>query len=121
MSMSQSVGIRNLWLRVVPALIALVALAFLTVSCSQADTDTTTATATDTDAGSGGAAPTDLLSLVPDGYQEVTRWDVAGLLRAEGLEEVQDEFLDQSLEFSRCSILTGTWPIRAGMGGTLVY
>ena len=85
--MSQSVGFRSLLLRVVSALIALVALAFLTVSCSQADTDT--------DAVSGGAAPTDLLSLVPDGYQEATRWDVVGLLGAKGLEEVQDEFREQ--------------------------
>ena len=87
--MSQSVGFRNLGLRVFPALLALVVLASLTVSCSQDDTDT------DAKAGSGDTASPDLLGLVPDGYQEVTRWDVAGLLDAEGLEETQDNFREQ--------------------------
>ena len=83
--MRQSAGFPSLCPRVVPALMVLVALAALTVSCSLLDTS----------GGAGGALSTGLLSQVPDGYQEVTRWDVAGLLQAEGLQEVQDDFRDQ--------------------------
>jgi len=57
----------------------------LTVACSTVDTG----------GGTAGALPTGLLSQVPDGYQKVTRWDVAGLLRAEGLEEAPDDFREQ--------------------------
>ena len=55
--MSHSVGFRNLWLRILPALLASFALAFLAVSCSQTDGDSDADTITD----ASGAAPTDLL------------------------------------------------------------
>ena len=43
----------------------------------------------------GGKGPSGLLVLVPDGYEQVTRWDVARLFQGEGLEDLQEDFQDQ--------------------------
>ena len=66
--------------RALPVLLVLAIVAFIGVSCGGGS--------------SGGAVPAGLLNQVPDGYVQVVQWDVESLLDDEGLDDLQDEFLE---------------------------
>ena len=82
-------------LRVLLAPMALAAFAFIVVACEAEPTPTPTPTSTPTPTATPQIGPSELLSQVPEGYDRVEGLDVEDLLRGEGLNATQDDFMEE--------------------------